>query len=268
MSDEDLQSDDDFEFVEFPIESTNYELNQKFSKNHFSLKKYTDQEEEDDIFISEGIEQLTNVQIDEDMFNDLFDYLGVLKDFNQLKKLVFNFGCNQNIRIKVWKFLFKFYSSDSSSESRKQTDIKRHYRYHALKRRCEMFLSQSTGKSSSSLETQPLPLYKGENTATDSEMLHHDTDARIYAFSRKSDLEGVTDWYKILEKDMPRVCCDHPVFKKDTVNVLKKMKNILQVYAFFHCEVGYVQVSKFLEKLIQLIYKLFVYTYGFFSEFM
>ena len=243
MSDGDLQ-EDDFEFVESPIVSTNYNLDQKFSNNHFSLKKY--QEEDDDLFVSEGIEQLSNVKVNEDQFDELFDHYGVLKDFNQMKRLVFNSGCNQNIRRRVWKFLFKFYSADSSLESRKQTDIKRHYRYHALKRRCEMFLNQTANESLTSLETKPLPVYEGDNKATSSELLHHETDARIYAFSRRSDLEGVTVWYRILEKDIPRVCCDHPVFKNDTANVLEKMKNILRVYAFFHCEVGYVQVSKFL----------------------
>ena len=126
-----------------------------------------------------------------------------------------------------------------------------------------MFLNQTANESLTSLETKPLPVYKGASKVTNSELLHHETDARIYAFSRRSDLEGVTVWYRILEKDIPRVCCDHPVFKNDTADVLEKMKNILRVYAFFHCEVGYVQVSKcFISSLFNFIYVLFLLNYN------
>lgn len=202
-------------------------------------------------------------------FRLLFDKEGRLIKELELRQSVFHGGCHDKCRREVWTYLFGLYPMLSTQSERESIDIENHYRYHALKSRCDMFIKDSyetnitndtesiENESSSSNEACDnslsqdilLPKYivkkddngnKSNLSPDDSTLENYQNMAKIYAWSRRANVEDVVTWYKVIDKDIPRTDYSHPYFDKGE-EVMCQMKSILATFGFFHPNIGYVQ---------------------------
>jgi len=206
--------------------------------------------------------QLAFTPLSWDQFHGYFNHDGQLVNDDQFRKSIFNGGCADDVRCLAWPFIFGVYQICSTRSEREKVDIENHYRYHALKIRCEMFITGWNGQESA--ETK-IPIYqKGVHDVLT--LKNYENNARIFAFSRRTELDNVFTWHRVLEKDIPRTECSHPKFNND--EMLVKMKNILTVFGFFHPDIGYVQGMNDLLTSFMVVFENEVECYWCFSNYM
>lgn len=215
-------SKDEFEYVDYSNTTTTNEDN----KGSLNIVSNTDDNDIKDII---EFDFLT-----EEKLKTFFDDNGRVVDEFKLRQAVFNGGCSANIRKKVWSFLFGLYPMMSTHRERKEHFYENYFKYQALKEKCFNLLSHNQ-----------FDIVLEESTLDDISKVqfdYHKTSSEIFAEKQEFDLELVSRWFNVIDKDIPRTDVDHPYFQIEKNNRLKEMRNILITFGFFHPSVGYLQV--------------------------
>lgn len=261
------QGDTSFELIESPKVGIGSSMANSIPPiDEFDLKKY---QEEDDYQFGEDYHQLDFAPVTLEKFESFFDSSGRISKEREFRESIFQGGCDKAIRHKVWPFLFGEYPLSSTASDRKQINVGNHYRYHALRIRCAMFMKGWNGEEDQDAELvdESIPPY-ADDSISESSLQNQESLARIYAFSKRTEIENVFAWHRIIKKDIPRTDCSHPCLQSKSKEVLRKMKVILTVFGFFHPDIGYVQGMNDLLMNFMVVFDSEVDAYWCFSNYM
>ena len=181
-----------------------------------------------------------------DALGSFFDVDGRIADGVKLREAVFNGGCTSDIRKKVWPFLFGVYLFSSTKREREDIAKTNYFNYQALKQKCQTLLGNVVSIVIDDIKYSPYANLEKEAIKNFENM------AEIFAL-KQDIVPEFCDWYRVVDKDIPRTDIDHPYFQEDK-DYKTKMRNILNTFGVFHPEIGYVQVRDFLIYLQTIIY--------------
>ena len=183
-----------------------------------------------------------------DEWKQCMDNDGRVVDEMKMRESVFNGGCDSCVRADVWGFLFKLYPLNSTKRERQTLFVENALYYQALKNKCSEFLK--SGDFS--------PIVVDEVCASTFDINEDKFQAswqiaqtRAVADSQDIDFTVIHDWFRVVDKDIPRTDIDHPYFHENT-EASTHMRNILITFGVYHPKIGYVQV-RITYKLLKLI---------------
>lgn len=182
-----------------------------------------------------------------------FDADGRMVRESKLRQSLFHGGCSEEIRRTVWCFVFGLYPMLSTTRERKDFDLENHYKYHALKRRWQSYMGDYDEDSlCESIDLSSLDMNDYMSTDLPTCEIHPDTQdyshsalknmAKTFAWRQNMDSTPFV-WYRVIDKDIPRTDLDYSYFKQSTDVHIKRMRNILATFGFYHPHIGYVQVQ-------------------------
>ena len=192
-------------------------------------------------FVSENVdnEDGTSVDIQEfipltiDALQDFYDDDGRIANSDKLREAVFNGGCSSDIRIKVWPFLFEVYPFSSTKRERDAISMTNFFNYQALKHKCKAEINGVLIVD----DVKESPYANLDMCTLDGLQ----KAAELFAEKKQYDFK-FQDWYRVVDKDIPRTDIEHSYFDENH-DYEVKMRNILTTFGVIHPQIGYVQVS-------------------------